>query len=147
MGLDSYIYRVEKDKPSPKEGPFDEILDEVWYARKANALHKWFVDNLQNGEDECQISLIPQRKFEELKIILDKISDYWYDSDLKHLSFDDRFKEIKDKCSELLPTQSGFFFGPIEYDYYSYIYPILDLLIEIEYLDMEKYNYYYHASW
>lgn len=53
MGLDSYIYRVEKDKPSPKEGPSDEILDEVWYARKANALHKWFVDNLQNREDEC----------------------------------------------------------------------------------------------
>ena len=27
--------------------------NEIGYWRKANAIHKWFVDNVQNGVDDC----------------------------------------------------------------------------------------------
>ena len=30
-----------------------EIIESVAYWRKANAIHKWFVDNVQNGTDDC----------------------------------------------------------------------------------------------
>lgn len=29
------------------------IIEQVGYWRKANAIHKWFVDNIQDGEDDC----------------------------------------------------------------------------------------------
>jgi hypothetical protein len=30
------------------------VIEDVAYWRKANAIHKWFVDNCQDGVDECQ---------------------------------------------------------------------------------------------
>ena len=30
------------------------IDEEVGYWRKANAIHKWFVDNVQDGNDDCK---------------------------------------------------------------------------------------------
>lgn len=31
-----------------------EITEEVGYWRKANAIHGWFVDNVQKGNDDCK---------------------------------------------------------------------------------------------
>ena len=44
MGLDMYLSRRLKDNTE----------HEVMYWRKANAIHKWFVDNVQGGEDDCR---------------------------------------------------------------------------------------------
>jgi hypothetical protein len=37
-------------------GNCQTIETEVAYWRKANAIHQWFVDNVQDGEDNCQES-------------------------------------------------------------------------------------------
>jgi hypothetical protein len=72
MGLDMYINRkvrgYRKDdgtlSQSMEDYKSDEfgigncqtIETEVAYWRKANAIHQWFVDNVQDGRDECQES-------------------------------------------------------------------------------------------
>lgn len=70
MGLDMYINRKVR-RYRKDDGTYTFNLDgyesdrfgcgngecvetEVAYWRKANAIHKWFVDNAQDGEDECQ---------------------------------------------------------------------------------------------
>ena len=72
----------------------------LMYWRKSNQIHKWFVENVQGGKDNC----------DEYSVSLDQ---------LKLLS-----KTIEPAlvstaaASELLPTSEGFFFGSQEYDQY-----------------------------
>src|ERR1017187_4553583 len=56
MGLDSYL--------SGKNS--DDSLTEVAYWRKANAIHGWFVNNVQNGIDQCQESVVTREQLNEL---------------------------------------------------------------------------------
>jgi len=71
MGLDMFLHRNistfgYKDRNIPDNlkkaiEALDEAThsclsgyrEEVGYWRKANHIHKWFVDNVQNGVDEC----------------------------------------------------------------------------------------------
>lgn len=154
MGLDSYIFRAEKDYPfleKCRDEEADENVVEFWYGRKVSAIHGWFVNNVQGGEDDCRVALISEEKLKELEVILGKIVNYWNSTDSQGLSDDDRMEKIKDECAKILPARAGFFFGDCEYDYYFYMSPILDLLRDIKYSlnngDTKKYNYYYHASW
>ena len=32
---------------------YDSFFKEVMYWRKANYIHNWFVENIQNGSDDC----------------------------------------------------------------------------------------------
>ncbi len=74
------------------------IVEEVGYWRKANQIHKWFVDNVQNGIDECQSSYVSRESLEELLELCKQVRD------------------DNSKAEELLPSASGFFFGGTEYD-------------------------------
>ena len=155
MGLDMYLYakryladynpadKAIKDEisdklPSPYKG-VKEIKSEIAYWRKANAIHKWFVDNCQDGVDECQESYVPLEKLSTLvelcKIVLADPS----------------------RASELLPTQGGFFFGSTDYDpgYVDdlvHTVQILEPLLQynvVETLQEENgnWNFYYQSSW
>lgn len=88
----------KKKHPYIKPKNISYITEEVGYWRKANHIHKWFVENVQNGVDECQESF---PSFEQLKELLDLC---------------EQVKKDPEKAGELLPTQSGFFFGGTEYD-------------------------------
>lgn len=111
----------------------DTIIESVGYWRKANHIHNWFVQNVQDGRDECQKSYVPKEKLEELlNICKEVLADH-------------------SKASELLPTVSGFFFGGIEYDEY-YFQDVEDtvnilepLLKELEENSMG--DIYYQSSW
>lgn len=106
------------------------IEEEVGYWRKANSIHQWFVDNIQNGVDECQESYVPIKKLQELLDICLYI------------------KKDNKLADELLPTQSGFFFGSTDYD--EWYLQTIDQTIEIlEKLNLETTNdeFYYQASW
>ena len=74
------------------------IVEEVLCWRKANAIHSWFVQNCQNGIDECQESYVSREQLEELASICEEV--------------------VKTKNTSLLETQGGFFFGGTEYDEY-----------------------------
>src|SRR5210317_642293 len=119
MGLDMYLTRKEYVKDwdhTPKEKrknvevfmngkkidtkKLDYLEFEVIDWRKVNHIHKWFVDNCQDGIDDCSIAFVPTDKLKELVDLCEYV--------LKD----------KEKAEELLPTQEGFFFGPTEYDEY-----------------------------
>jgi hypothetical protein len=149
MGLDMYLNRKQyvKDWDHTPEEMKKNIKVEVMgtqiktnkllylefegmYWRKANHIHRWFVKNVQNGEDECIPHHVPIEKLIELRdLCLYIIKD-------------------NEKADELLPTQEGFFFGGTDYDEYyfdslSETYKTLSNLIK----NYPEDEYYYHSSW
>jgi hypothetical protein len=90
----------EDAKYLDKALPSISLQMKIGYWRKANAIHQWFVDNCQNGEDDCRDAYVSREKLEELLgVVKEVLAD-------------------KSKADELLPTQQGFFFGSTEYDEY-----------------------------
>jgi len=131
-GDNNYEVTVTKaGKPTnidPKKVSY--IVEEVGYWRKANQIHNWFVENVQYGKDECQESYVSREQLEELLGVCRIV------------------KIDKQKAEQLLPTQSGFFFGGTEYD--EYYYQDIDSTIEIleEALSDESADdFAYRASW
>jgi len=94
------------------------IVEEVGYWRKANAIHKWFVENVQNGEDDCGEYEVSQEQLKELRDLCAKAK---YTMEMGDHSV----------AQKELPTHSGFFFGDTGYgEYY-----IEDLNSTIEIID------------
>ena len=107
-----------------------EVIFEVGYWRKANHIHRWFVENCQDGEDECQVGYVSRDKLKELLKLCKKV--------LKN----------KKKAKGLLPTQEGFFFGGEEYDKYYFIeieetIRIIDKCLKLP----EGWSFEYQSSW
>jgi hypothetical protein len=105
---------------------------QVAYWRKANAVHKFFVD-LAGGKDECQDIYVERENLQEL------------------LNRCDTILESKDveKAKELLPAQSGFFFGSTEYDewYFLGLENTQEVLTKIIKDAPKDWEFYYSASW
>jgi hypothetical protein len=150
MGLDMYLekrtyvrqwehqtpeeqYNVEVTKGGepvkidPKRVTY--VIEEVGYWRKQNQIHQWFVENVQNGEDNCAEYCVSKSQLEDLLEICKKILN---DNSL---------------AEELLPTASGFFFGGTEYDewYFDGIENTIEILEGV--LSDTTADYYYSSSW
>ena len=97
---------VKKITASTKDlefmGEFRELSFEFMYWRKANHIHRWFVEKIQNRINDCKEYHISIEQLEELKEAC--------------------FEALQspEKAHEVLPTSSGFFFGGEEYDDYYY---------------------------
>ena len=98
--LDTIIdHHIEHDEP---------YEEELMYWRKANAIHKFFVDNAAHGVDDCEPV---QVTIDVLKDLVDRCEK------ILQGEVDDKGALIDPKTAmELLPSQSGFFFGSIDYD-------------------------------
>ena len=112
--------------------------------RKANAIHKFFVDEVQEGNDNCQRHYVPRDTLEEL---LDRITTIL---DIKTPVA----REMK--AEELLPTDiEGCFFGTKEYDdwYYKDLEDTKKTLEKVfEYEEQAEAgkcfdSFYYQSSW
>ena len=113
--------------------PDGEFVKEVGYWRKSNWIHKWFVENVQDGIDDCQYHRpVTKNDIETLAgLCEDVLSDH-------------------SKAEELLPSFPGFFFGKYEYNefYFDDISRTRDLCSKLlEEFDFDKYNLYYVSSW
>lgn len=103
---------------------------DVGYWRKANAIHNWFVNNVQSGEDDCKRYYVDRGQLKELKELCERVlADH-------------------DVADDELPSQEGFFFGGTEYDEYYFN----DLRDTVEIIDRAlgvgyNFDFYYHASW
>ena len=122
---------------TPSEFKATSVAYEVMYWRCANAIHKWFVDNVQEGVDECQESYV---SVDQLETLLDVCRRVLEDNSL---------------ASQLLPTESGFFFGSTEYDEwyfenvrntYEGLGRVLDFMRAKESVQTERWGLYYQAS-
>lgn len=80
--------------------PVKQVEIEAGYWRKANAIHQWFVKNVQGGEDKCRPHYVSREQLEDLKKLCEKVLAF------RHLAV------------ECLPTTDGFFFGSTTYDEY-----------------------------
>lgn len=146
------------------QSPSVRVCATVAYWRKANAIHKWFVDNCQEGRDECQRTYISHEKLAELvslcKQVLNSVETvegdvcvgtrYSGDGEVKRLTTHGNVVAQTQIAKNMLPTKQGFFFGSTDYDQY-YLDDIRQTIEQIEPLLNEdfqkKYSVYYHSSW
>ncbi len=110
--------------PHIKSNRVKYVIEEVGYWRKDNHIHKWFVDNCQNGVDDCREYDVAAKQLVALREICietqkylktcEKVVEVKPTSDGKTWKY---WTYIVDETMEnLLPTQGGFFFGSTEYD-------------------------------
>ena len=142
-----------------KNERIQEITEEVAYWRKANAIHAWFVQNVQNGKDDCGTYYVSSEQLQALLDIVTKVlkASELVDGDItnRYQSKDGQTTPIIEKgkfvknlalAKELLPTQSGFFFGNTDYDQY-YIDDLTYTKKALEEILQENGDYYYQSSW
>lgn len=105
MGLDhGFIYK-RKDGTT-KEYTF----------RKANQIHDYIINNYHNGIDNQKNFRIPRAGIESLQKILIQVIDSLEQSPKEINKDGNEVYTDTTIAKELLPTQSGFFFGGLEYD-------------------------------
>lgn len=120
------------------------ILENIGYWRKANAIHRFFVQETQGGEDNCQTSIVPKEVLEDL---LDRCKRVLK---LKKIYLNDGIIKDGVGAEEILPTQSGFFFGGTEFDQW-YFQDVADtkriITKVLKTTDFDKQVICYRASW
>jgi hypothetical protein len=161
MGLDMYLskktYVQQWDHHSPEETynvkvtrggePVDHIQpnrvsyveEQVGYWRKSNQIHKWFVDTIQDGNDNCGTYVV---EIDDLMNLLDLCK---------------QVRDTPEKAEELLPPQGGCFFGDVSIDQYyfhdiNHTIEILEGVLSEKVFDKDGREYYpadfyYHSSW
>ena len=100
------------------------------YWRKSNQIHKWFVDNVQGGNDNCGEYYVSHEKLNQLR--------------------ETCRQALFAKDPSLLPPQAGFFFGSYDIDewYWQDIKDTIKKLKRVlELSDMSKLSFYYTSSW
>lgn len=180
MGLDMYLFKktyVENwDHMKPEErhtitvsGPraaninperISYIVEEVGYWRKANAVHAWFVANVQEGVDDCREYHVSRENLHSLLEVVNKVLEgsalvpgavtngYTSENGMLIPNIEPGAIVADPALAELLlPPQPGFFFGSTDLDEY-YIH---DLQLTKDILEralaFEGGDYYYRASW
>lgn len=149
MGLDMYLHArrylwsFDKEREDsniaetvrelvkiPETFEVKEIKVEAGYWRKANQIHRWFVNNVQEGKDDCGNYYVDRQSLIDLKELCNKVL------------------ANRDLAPTDLPTESGFFFGNTTYDEWYY----QDLTETIEIIDKalslgQEWDFEYHSSW
>ena len=122
---------VNADLFVSEEIPSAEVSVKVASWRKANAIHNWFVDNVQNGEDDCREYHVERTQLVTLRDLCKQVLD------------------DKNSAEELLPSISGFFFGSTEYDewYFGDLMTTIDLLDKALVRVPNAWDFYYQSSW
>ena len=115
------------------------IIEEIGYWRKFNALHRWFVENVQEGNDDCKQYWVSQKALTDLLEVLKKVA-------ASRNRLVDNLRDTE-TAKENLPTVGGFFFG--DTDYNEYYYDEVESTIKIieEAVKDTDADYYYSSSW
>jgi len=108
------------------------IIEDIATWRKANAIHQWFVKNVQDCEDDCKPYSVDAEQLKELLELCKKV------------------KNEPGKAPELMPAQSGFLFGSPDYDsrYFQNLDYTVEVLEEVLKEDEDQLQEYeYQSSW
>jgi hypothetical protein len=143
MGLDMYLnakrfiwYNEEELAdtvaqvfPELKGRRVKQVIVEAMYWRKCNAIHKWFVDNVQEGTDDCGDYWVSREQLAELRDLVKTVLD--------------------SRDASLLPPQAGFFFGSTDVDdwYWQDMESTLEGLDQVLEDFPDKWDFEYHSSW
>ena len=194
MGLDMYAYKrtyvgnkyanedqmvklvLPKETGSSLRGGIEliedkkisEITEMIAYWRKANAIHAWFVNNIQDGVDDCRDARFTVDDMQTLvdlcKLVLatakTKQGKVVNGQILKDGKWENQYEDglevaNPEEVAELLPPTEGFFFGSTDVDGYF----LEDVQLTIDQLEpylaknddgeyIHKYSdFYYSSSW
>ncbi len=185
MGLDMYLYAERyvsgwgHSKPEEREhcaaiaamvglkptedSPSLTVRVTVAYWRKANAIHRWFVENVQKGDDDCGDYYVDAAQLKALRDTCKRALDaanvahgqpVHNGTTFRHGQEPEQHFETGraalngEELSQILPTQGGFFFGPTDYDEY-YLSDLEDTVKQIDHVlaNAPNADFYYHASW
>lgn len=150
MGLDMYLYKEYylsdyfDDENKSKRAVVSKLFDYegkdggvtvkfvAIYWRKTNSIHGWFVQNVQNGVDDCGTYYVSK---ENIKDLYDLVSE-----------------QLKDRKKELLNPVGGFFFGgdgKDEWFWKDLEWTKKELAKELKAIkaNPQLCDYYYHSSW
>lgn len=109
------------------------VTAEAMYWRKANAIHRWFVENVQGDEDNCERHYVDREQLLALRNLCAKLCK----------------KKSEVLAEDQLPTAEGFFFGDTNYDewYWNDVENTVKGIDKaLETFD-ENWSFYYQASW
>ena len=148
-----------------KKYPYRMISQMLADWRKANHIHKWFVDNVCGGVDDCEPYEVEDYQLEDLLAICKTIkanvnlvdgtvnNGYSYDAntdDFIPLTAKGKVVDDPELCARLLPTKDGFFFGGTDYDewYMDDIEYTIQMLEKVlGEIDWDNEMVWYEASW
>lgn len=160
-GKDFVTRYSELDKE--KKYGWNSIFEEIAYWRKANSIHKWLVDSVQGGTDDCGYYEVTKDKLEELFKTCNKVLDNsklisgnvkngeeYKDGKLRAIIEQGMVVEDSTVAEQLLPCSYGFFFGSVEYDqwYIDDIKYTADVIEKaLKETDFENQMIIYSSSW
>jgi hypothetical protein len=138
------------------------ISEYVGQWRKANQIHNWFVHNVQKDVDDCGEYHVSVEQLQELlqtcqKVIMSLAVSKVEMTQVEVYSLKEKKIVIEDWVTfldtsiaeELLPAQSGFFFGSTDYDqgYFQDLENTIEILKTVLSEDNEWSDFYYQSSW
>jgi len=136
-----------------------EFSEITW--RKTNAVHRWFVENVQDGIDDCKEYYVEREQLETLletckkvlascKLVNGQVNNgaILKNGECTQTQEDGKVIEDPSVAKELLPSQGGFFFGGTGYDQW-YVYDLEYTIDELERVlkENEYGDFYYQSSW
>lgn len=155
-----HYYEWDKDHKYPS----GSIKEEVGYWRKANAIHDWFVENVQDGIDDCHfhnevtktdIENLLNKCFAVLNTVKLENGSVKNGKTFENGEWHDNIEDgiviaNSSEIEKILPSCSGFFFGSTDYDNY-YLEEIKETIDICEKVlsttNFEKEMIYYCSSW
>ena len=177
MGLDMYLIAkkfvwhddsklanaIRNAVPCPFSDKPRYIEYTAMYWRKANAIHNWFVQNVQSGNDDCDHYDVSKDELIALRDLCDiviatakqipgqvKIGEISTDGKEFIPEFKDGMViENPEEIESLMPTTNGFFFGSTNYDEY-YLNDIKETKQVIDKIlnsDTTGWEFEYYSSW
>jgi hypothetical protein len=103
---------------------------DVMYWRKCNAIHAWFVENVQDGDDDCKEYWVDSAQLDELVALCNEA--------------------LANRDADVLEPVEGFFFGSTERDeyYWQSLTETRDRLSELLTNPASvNWDFYYQSSW
>lgn len=132
---------------------------------KANHIHAWFVNHIQNGNDNCHYYFVTEDDLLDLKEVCEKVlslNPYTLDKDSYLLYYSanalidkgtitkEQYTKLEKELNEILPPKHGLCFGPDDYamSYFLNVKETLEIVNKIlDEADFDKEVYLYHSSW
>ncbi len=151
MGLDMYLKGKRYLRIHEREGYADELAElgdtfclgnqineltfEAGYWRKANAIHNWFVNNVQGGVDDCGEYRVPFSSLVKLRDLCKEV-----------------LQNGEEYAEKFLPPASGFFFGNAGVDeyYWQYVKHTYEIMYELclnDDVSTGMIEIFYQSSW
>lgn len=150
---------VKKLVESIDQTKVSEIVESACCWRKANAIHKWFVDRIENENWDGESVYFSEEQLKELietceqvikgsKLVKGKVQNGQRYEGGRWVPIMEEGMTIEDPtvAKELLPTEEGFFFGSQDYNEW-YLDDIKETVKMLEKALEKGGDFYYSASW